>query len=212
VHERPLWEGLGYAGESSEDESPVIRCIHYQKFRHDIEHCWEKHPELTSEWFQTRQGKQEDRANNNANSELWKKGEKVERYKSPSPTFTDEHARVMNLIRKMIPCTFCTRHNHYVVDYWKQKVYERNIMVTRSTPRCNDMTLQVKKNLREKSVHPGQELEKSKGDSTQSRRNSIKFIQSRNTCSHCQKSEHCEDSCWRLHPELRCSTKPEGPR
>jgi hypothetical protein len=84
-------------------------------------------------------------------------------------------------------------------------------MVTRSTPRCDDATLQIKKNLRAKSVQPGQELEKSKGDSTQSGHDSIKFLRARNTCSHCQKRGHCEDSCWRLHPELRRSTKPEGP-
>jgi hypothetical protein len=84
-------------------------------------------------------------------------------------------------------------------------------MATRSTPRRDDATLQVKKNLRAKSVKPGQESEKSKGDSTQSGCDSIKFLRARNTCSHCQKSGHCEDSCWRLHPELRRSTKPEGP-
>jgi G patch domain-containing protein 2 len=29
VHERPLWEGLGYVGEYSEEESPMICCTHY---------------------------------------------------------------------------------------------------------------------------------------------------------------------------------------
>jgi hypothetical protein len=42
-------------------------------------------------------------------------------------------------------------------------------------------------------------------------KDSIKFLRARNTCSHCQKNGHCEDSCWKLHPELRRSTKPEGP-
>ena len=83
-------------------------------------------------------------------------------------------------------------------------------MVTRSTPRRDDATLQVKENLRAKLVQPRQELEKSKGDSTQSGRDSIKFLRARNTCSHCQKSEHCEDSCWKMHLELRRSTKPKG--
>jgi hypothetical protein len=69
VRERPLREGLGYAGESSEDESPVIRCTHCQKFGHDADHCWERHPELTPEWFRTRQGKQAARASSDANSE-----------------------------------------------------------------------------------------------------------------------------------------------
>jgi hypothetical protein len=157
VHERPLREGLGYAGGYSEDESPVIHCTHSQKFEHDVDHCWELHPKLTREWFRTRQGKQAARANNDANSESWKKGKQVERYKAPSPTFIDEHARVVNLMRKRIPCTFCSSHNHCVADCWKHKVYGRKIMVTRSTPRHNDVTLQVKNNLRAKSVHPGQQ-------------------------------------------------------
>jgi hypothetical protein len=38
----------------------------------------------------------------------------VKRYKSPSPIFNDEHARVMELIKRTIPCTFCINHNHCV--------------------------------------------------------------------------------------------------
>jgi hypothetical protein len=117
----------------------------------------------------------------------------------------------MDLIRKMIPCTFCSSHNHCVADCWKQKVYGRKIMATRSTPRRDDVTLQVKKNLRTKSTQPRQESEKSKGDSAQSGHDSIKFLRARNTCSHCQKNGHCEDNCWKLHSGLRCSTKPVGP-
>ena len=83
-------------------------------------------------------------------------------------------------------------------------------MVTRSTPRRDDVTLQVKKKLLAKSVQSRQESGKSMGDSTQSRHDSIKFLRARNTFSHCQKRGHCEDSYWRLHPELRHSTKPEG--
>jgi hypothetical protein len=41
VREHPLREGLGYAGESSEDDSPVIHCTHCRKFGHDVDHCWE---------------------------------------------------------------------------------------------------------------------------------------------------------------------------
>jgi hypothetical protein len=69
VRERPLHEGLGYAGESSEDDNPVVCCTHCQKFGHDVDHCWERHPELTPEWFRTRQGKQAARASSDANSE-----------------------------------------------------------------------------------------------------------------------------------------------
>ena len=83
-------------------------------------------------------------------------------------------------------------------------------MATRSKPRHDDVTLQVKEYLRAKSVQPGKESEKSKGDSTRTGRDSIKFLRARNTFSHCQKNRHCEDSCWKLHPELRCSTNPEG--
>jgi hypothetical protein len=46
LHERPLWEGLGYVGESSKDESPVIHCTHCQKFGYDDDHYWEYHLEL----------------------------------------------------------------------------------------------------------------------------------------------------------------------
>jgi hypothetical protein len=80
------------------------------------------------------------------NNESQKKGKMVERYKSPSPTFNDEHARVMELIKRIIPCTYCGSHNHCVAVCWKQKVYRKKIMVTRSTPRQDDATLQVKKN------------------------------------------------------------------
>jgi hypothetical protein len=41
VRERPLCEGLGYAGEYSDDDSPVISCTHCRKFGHDVDHCWE---------------------------------------------------------------------------------------------------------------------------------------------------------------------------
>jgi hypothetical protein len=70
VHELPLREGLGYAGGYSEDESPVICCTHYQKFKHDVDHYWKRHPKLTPEWFWTWQGKQAARANSDANNEL----------------------------------------------------------------------------------------------------------------------------------------------
>jgi hypothetical protein len=116
VCEHPLWEALGYAEESSEEDSPVIHCTQCRKFGPDANHYWVRHPDLTPEWFQTQQGKQEAQANNDVNSESHKKGKKVERYKSPSPTFTNEYARVMDLIRKMIPCKFCRIHNHCVVD------------------------------------------------------------------------------------------------
>jgi hypothetical protein len=115
----------------------------------------------------------------------------------------------MELIRRTIPCTFCGSHNHCVAVCWKKKVYGKNIMATRSTPRQDDATLQVKKNPRANSVQPRQESEKSNGDSTQSGQGFIKFIRARNYCSHCQRNGHCEDSCWKLHPELRCSKKPE---
>jgi hypothetical protein len=54
-------------------------------------------------------------------------------------------------------------------------------------------------------------LEKSNGDSAQSGQGFIEFIRAKNTCSHCQRNGHCEDSCWKLHPGLRRSTKLEGP-
>jgi len=46
VRERPLHEGLGYAKESIDDNNPVVCCTHCQKFRHDVDHCWDRHPEL----------------------------------------------------------------------------------------------------------------------------------------------------------------------
>ena len=69
VRKRPLNEGLGYAEESTDENNPMFCCTHYQKFEHDVKHCWERHPELTSEWFQTCQGKQAARASSDANSE-----------------------------------------------------------------------------------------------------------------------------------------------
>ena len=61
-------------------------------------------------------------------------------------------------------------------------------------------------------MQPGKESEKSKGDSNRTGHDSIKFLRERNTFSHCQKRGHCEDSCWKMHLELRCSTNPEGPK
>jgi hypothetical protein len=69
------------------------------------------------------------------------KGKMVERYKSPSPTFNGEHVRVMELIKRTIPCTFCDNHNHCVVVCWKQMVYIKKTMETRSTPRQDDVIL-----------------------------------------------------------------------
>jgi hypothetical protein len=91
--------------------------------------------------MRTHQGKKEAQANSDANIESQKKGKKVERYKSPSPTFNDEHVRVMELIRRTIPCTFCGSHYHCVAVCWKKKVNKKNIMATRSTPRQDDATL-----------------------------------------------------------------------
>jgi hypothetical protein len=116
-------------------------CIHCKKFRHNVDHCWDRHLELRETSIRTHKSKQESQANNDANSESRKKGKMVERYKYPSPTFNEEHSRVMELIKRTIPCTFCGSHNHCVAVLWKKKVYGKKIMATRSTPRQDDATL-----------------------------------------------------------------------
>jgi hypothetical protein len=91
--------------------------------------------ELKPTWFQDHKGKQIAQAGSDSNSESQRKGKRIERYRSPSPTFDKEQDRIMEIIQRKIPCTFCGSKQHCVAVCWKQKVYSKKVMETRSMPR-----------------------------------------------------------------------------
>jgi hypothetical protein len=126
VRERTLHEGIGYT-KYSNDESDLVVCAHCWKIGHDVDHCWDRHPELKPAWFRDRKGKKTTQADSDSNSESQRKGERIERYRSPLPTFDKVQDRIMEIIQRKIPCTFFGSKQHCV-----QYVGSRNSTARRS--------------------------------------------------------------------------------
>jgi len=118
VQERPQYKGLGF------DQSTYD---YHGKKGHIADHHWSLHPEQMPKKIQDHKGKQTIHSSNDSEGEPFNQN------------------FIMKIAKRTYPCTLCGSSNHCVDECWKHKYYNKKVHATRSSPRKDDATSQVKK-------------------------------------------------------------------